>query len=328
MNKKLFPVKYLKDAGLEFFNDDSKRKILKDADKKSIVEASVIKLKIWLYLFILSYWDRNGGFARIKAQVLNWIGFDEVSKVDNPVGLQCLVLASNIHKIIVVIFAGTGDTGKGKNETKKDWKVNLKIKHKHFNQIFVKLVTMFPEDFGGLVMPGKCGEGHMGYTHSVITAFPDIWPLVRKYIKKGYSLSTGGHSKGGGEAVNFTYMLVKLLGVPVRECITIGQPRVLDKTAATEFNKLVKHYRIINPGDPIPKTPSGITYDHTNTRYILALKGVIAAKYGGKEFASNLGRRALNLLRFNFLWGTGQHYADIYLKRLNKIYKKFNTEIE
>lgn len=323
MNKKLFPVKYLKDAGFEFFKDDSKRKILKDADKKSIVEASVIKLKIWIYLFILSYWPRNGGFARVKAQVLNWIGFDEVAKVDHVVGLQCLILASNIHKIVLTIFRGTDSV-----ETKKDWKVNMKIKHKHFDQIFLKLVTMFPEDFGGLVMPAKCGEGQMGYTHSVISAFPEIWPLVRKYIKKGYAHSTGGHSKGGGESVIFTYMLVKLLGVPVRENITIGQPRALDKTAANEFNKLVKQYRIINPGDPIPKFPSGITYDHTNTRYILARKGVMAAKYGGKEFASNLGRRALNLLRFNFLWGTGQHYADIYLKRLNKIYKKFNTEIE
>jgi len=322
MNKKLFPVQWLKNAGFEFYPNDSKRKILKDPNKKSIVEASVIKLKIWIYLFMFAYWPRNGGFSRVKAQVLNWIGFDEVAKIDNPVGLQCLILASNIHKIVLTIFRGTD-----KVETRKDWKINAKIKHKNFNMIFHRLVNMFPEDFSGLMMPNNCGEGHTGYVHSVVSAFPDIWPILRKYIKKGYDHSSGGHSKGGGESVIFCYMLVKLLGLKVRECITIGQPRALDKTAAAEFQTLVKHYRIINPGDTIPKFPTGISYDHTDTRYILSLKGVRAAKYGFKEFSSNLARRSLSLLRFNFLWGTSKHYADVYLKRLNKIYKKFETEI-
>lgn len=327
MNKKNFPVRWIKLDGFNFFQDKNKRQIKKNSYKKKTLESYVLKLKVWIYLLMFSYWDRNGGFGRVKSQVLNWLGFDEITKIDNIVGLQCLIVASNIHKFVMVIFAGTGDTGKHKNETRKDWKINAQIKHKDFDKIFVRLVKMFPESFKGLNMPENCGEGHTGYVTSVMSGFNQIWPVLRKYYTRKYDVYTGGHSKGGGESVIFTYMLVKLLGLTVKENVTIGQPRALDKEAAGEFNRLVKQYRFVNPGDIIEHTPSGLRYDHTETRFALDLKGIKKHKYNAGEFACNLAWRSLNLLRFKFLWGSNKHQSDVYLKQLNKIYRKFNIEI-
>lgn len=320
-NKSSYPIKYLIQSGYNFFDGEKKRNILKNKTKKVDLEWSIRKLKVWIFLCTFAYWPRNGGKARIKAQVLNWLGLDEITFIDHKVGLQCIIVASNIYKWAAVIFRGTDSV-----EAAKDWKINAKIGHKDFEKIFYRLKKYFPK-FKRNKIPSDCGQGHTGFTHSVVTAFPMIWEPLKKYIKKGYDIDIGGHSKGGGEEKEFSYILAKLFKVKIRETFTMGQPRALDKTAAKEYNRLIKNaFRFCNPGDPVTYTPAGFRFDHTDKRFVLDRKGINQDNYDFAEFSSNLGRRMISLLKLEFLWGINRHYTPSYLKRVNKIYKKFDID--
>jgi len=318
------PIEYLLKNGFGF-GGNRKRRILKDPGKKKNVEFYVKKLLIWFYLFAFAYWNRNGGKNRVKAQIIGWLGFDEVTFIDPPgTTLQCIIIASNIAKYCAIIFRGTD-----KEDGIRDWLKNIAVKHKDFNKIYDNHKKYFaPGKKGKRIPRPKMGEGHTGFTDSVNRSFDKIWPIVKKYRDRGHSINIGGHSKGGAEAVVFASIL-RWFKIPVREIVTAGQPRALDSTECDLFDYQYKYksFRFCNPGDIVPYIPAGFDYQHTRERYVLERRGIKADLYDAGEAASNIGRRILSLFKLEFTWGINRHYMTAYIKRIKKIYEKFDISL-
>ena len=311
------PVKYISMGEFDFCANTRKGKILKDPDKKRVVENSVKKLKLSLYLAGFAYWPRNGGRERVKAQVLNWLGFDEITFVDTSVGVQALIIASNLYKYSAIVFRGT-DQGDGI----RDWMKNIDIGHTDFRDVYRNLSSRIP----GLEYQRDFGEGHDGFTKPLVKVFDKLYQPLNKYAKQGYKIDVIGHSKGGGEAVNMAYILQNIVGVEIREVHAHAAPRSLDELACDIASKDLDIYRFVNPGDPVTYIPLGFNYRHVKKRMVLERRGIKNDLYDVGEFASNIFRRLGSALRLKFGWGVSKHYVPSYISRVDKIYKKFDIK--
>jgi hypothetical protein len=139
--------------------------------------------------------------------------------------VQCLTAPE--ANVLTFAFRGTDDM--------RGWMVDAAIKFK---------------DLGNGV------KVHTGFWEDVDAIWAKLRPLAEAFAKTGGSIVTTGHSKGAAECRLFTYRLAKELNIKVKQSISFGEPRSLNRGAAKAYNKLnVPTYRIVDANDIVCRLP-------------------------------------------------------------------------
>jgi len=89
--------------------------------------------------------------------------------------------------------------------------------------------------------------------HGFSVAAQAIYSEIRSKLKPGYTISTTGHSLGGGVALILA-MHLEVDHFNVGQIVTFGQPKVTNITGAYKFQHL-KISRVVTPRDLVPLVP-------------------------------------------------------------------------
>ncbi|MFO8024451.1 lipase family protein [Thiohalophilus sp.] len=90
---------------------------------------------------------------------------------------------------------------------------------------------------------------HRGFSMAAQVIYEEVKPL----LKKGYTVSTTGHSLGGAVALVLA-MYLDLDGADIDKVVTFGQPKVTNVAGADKFADLGV-YRLVTPEDIVPLLP-------------------------------------------------------------------------
>ncbi|GEM_PF-1465826 len=97
----------------------------------------------------------------------------------------------------------------------------------------------------------------------------------RAVPETGGPIFVTGHSKGGGEAIDFALELQRLK-FPIGGVYTFGQPRVGDRAFANLYNETLyeETFRVVNQNDIVPRVPGVLLgYKHCGQEIFLPVGG-------------------------------------------------------
>jgi hypothetical protein len=166
---------------------------------------------------------------------------------------------------------------------------------------------------------GRAAEIHQGFMEDVdsitvdlIAALCDIGAPAsstaagsgRAVLEAGVPIFVTGHSKGGGEAIDFALELQRQ-GLPIAGVYTFGQPRVGNRAFANLYDETLyeETYRIVNQNDIVPRLPGALTgYKHCGQEMFLPVGG---------GWCENPSLAELLLSDALGLWGAYRHETDV-----------------
>lgn len=229
-----------------------------------------------------------------KTQISSDLKFEWIDGLKNlkPVDIQCLVIYETDKTIFS--FRGTDDFRK--------WMIDASVKFKHLNNKI---------------------KVHTGFYNSV----DSIYAELLKIAKNSKKIHTTGHSKGGGEARQFTYRLATENNILVKSSITFGEPRSFNRRGSNHYNSLnIPTTRFIDQEDIVCRIPWLLgTYKHVKDEiFIDQWQNLLLNEPFYAHIPSDLTGIIKELIRRKFAI-IDDHAIDIYIKELNDILNRFTT---
>lgn len=155
----------------------------------------------------------------------------------------------------------------------------------------------------------KNGDVHLGFKN----ALDEIWTSLEDWVSfrriNGRKLIICGHSLGGALAT------IASDRFNADECYTYGSPRVGDSKWVKNFS--VKHYRVVNNNDIVPKVPLWIMgYRHTCKPIYMSYTGKIVSMNFIQRFIDSVRGRFRALKKFQLFDSIYDHSMSEYIRFL------------
>lgn len=137
------------------------------------------------------------------------------------------------------------------NETRKRQIISVRGTANIENALVDLSIKLVPDKHTGISL-------HQGFAQSATS----IYQSIRPSLKKGYRISTTGHSLGGATALILAMYLDKDQ-YQLDRVITFGQPKVTNITGSRQYQHL-NVTRVVTPRDLVPLVPPLDPMDLTN----------------------------------------------------------------